>query len=291
MCDSPLQFCVRRAVGPATARGIPAADSAQTLATASLNALPGEKPGRVLAGIATLSPVRGLRPSRAERCRGPKVPNPTIATFCPSATVSVMTSNTKSVLPTPLKNKALFLCGRTAHRNRMPRYATAADHLSSEELKQRYRDSTDPIESRRYHLVWLVQQGWSLKKAAKVVGLNYDYAQEVLKAYNQEGESALRNRLKDLRPPGVPPLLNQQQQEKLRQRLQEPPDDGGVWTGPKVAQWIAQQTGREQVWPQRGWDYLKRLGFSWQRPRPRHTNSDPQAQEAFKQELAERLEQ
>ena len=173
----------------------------------------------------------------------------------------------------------------------MPRYATAADHLSETELKQRYRDATDPIESRRYHLVWLVKKGWRLKEAAKVVGFNYDYAQEILNAYNLQGEVGLRNRLKDNQPPGAPPLLTPEQQQKLRERLNEPPDDGGMWTGPKVAEWIAQEIGREKVWPQRGWDYLKRLGFSWQRPRPRHTQGDPVAQEAFKQRSRDRFEQ
>ncbi|MDC0835049.1 winged helix-turn-helix domain-containing protein [Geitlerinema sp. CS-897] len=26
----------------------------------------------------------------------------------------------------------------------------------------------------------------------------------------------------------------------------------------------------EKVWKQRGWDYLKKCGYSWQRPRPKH---------------------
>src|SRR3954451_25103043 len=34
-----------------------------------------------------------------------------------------------------------------------------------------------------------------------------------------------------------------------------PPADGGLWTGPKVATWMAARLGR-QVRPQRGWDYL-----------------------------------
>ena len=44
-----------------------------------------------------------------------------------------------------------------------------------------------------------------------------------------------------------------------------PAPDGGDWTGPKVARWIAEKTGSAHVWPQRGWDYLKRLGVDWRR--------------------------
>lgn len=172
----------------------------------------------------------------------------------------------------------------------MPRYATAAEHLSEEELKERYRNVKDPIESRRYHLVLLVKQKWSLKKAAQAVGLNYDYAQDILKGYNLDGPEALRNRLKENRPKPTLALLSLQQQQVLRERLQEPPDDGGVWTGPKVAEWIAKETGKDKVWPQRGWEYLKRLGFSWQRPRPRHCLGNPDEQADFKVLLNKRLE-
>ena len=173
----------------------------------------------------------------------------------------------------------------------MPRYAKAADHLSEDELKDRYRNAKDPIESRRYHLVLLVKQGWALKKAAQAVALNYDYAQDILKGYNSEGPEALRNRLKDNRPKPSLALLTPQQQQALRERLQDPPDDGGVWSGPKVAEWIAKETGKEKVWPQRGWDYLKRLGFSWQRPRPRHPLGDSEEQATFKVKLNTRLEE
>ncbi|MCC3466298.1 MAG: helix-turn-helix domain-containing protein, partial [Microcoleus sp. PH2017_06_SFM_O_A] len=61
--------------------------------------------------------------------------------------------------------------------------------------------------------------------------------------------------------------LSPEQQEELRQALQGPAPDGGDWTGPKVARWIAEKTGSAHVWPQRGWDYLKRLGVDWRRRR------------------------
>jgi transposase len=77
-------------------------------------------------------------------------------------------------------------------------------------------------------------------------------------------------------------LLSARQQAELDQALQSPPADGGLWSGPKVAQWIAKKTGRAHVHPQRGWDYLQRLNYSGQRPRPRHANADEAAQTAFK---------
>jgi hypothetical protein len=43
--------------------------------------------------------------------------------------------------------------------------------------------------------------------------------------------------------------------------------------------------------PQRGWEYLKRLGFSLQVPRPRHHKADPGEPELFKRELPEQVRQ
>jgi Winged helix-turn helix len=47
---------------------------------------------------------------------------------------------------------------------------------------------------------------------------------------------------------------------------------------------MSEQIGRK-IHPQRGWDYLKRGGFSLQVPRPRHQKADPDQQEAFKRDL------
>ena len=54
-------------------------------------------------------------------------------------------------------------------------------------------------------------------------------------------------------------LLTDQQLQKLKSELESKPEDGGLWTGPKVARWIEKETGREKVWNQRGWDYLKKV--------------------------------
>ena len=74
----------------------------------------------------------------------------------------------------------------------MPRYTTVVSHLSEAELEQHYRTVPDPVERRRYHLIWLVVRGYSLKAVAQVVGLNYDYAKDLLKAYNQGGQQLSR---------------------------------------------------------------------------------------------------
>ena len=56
----------------------------------------------------------------------------------------------------------------------------------------------------------------------------------------------------------------------LAERLKQPPEDGGMWSGPKVAAWMAARLGLAKVHPQRGWEALKRVEWSLQAPRPRH---------------------
>ncbi len=143
----------------------------------------------------------------------------------------------------------------------MPPKVHLADYLSPEELRLRYRQASDRVEARRWQLLHLIAQQWTIKQAAVVVGLSYDYSKEIVKRYNREGPSSVRNRSKDRKPPPSRSLLDENQQAELREALKEPPADGGTWTGPKVAQWIAKKTNRSQVWPQRGWEYLKRLSI------------------------------
>ncbi|AMW28415.1 MULTISPECIES: helix-turn-helix domain-containing protein [Arthrospira] len=145
----------------------------------------------------------------------------------------------------------------------MPPKAHIEPHLSVDDLKNRYRQARDTTESRRWHLLHLVGSGWTIKQAAEVVGLNYDYAKEIIRRYNHEGPPSVRNRSRDRQPPVARSLLTKSQQQELKQALLGPAPDGGPWSGPKVAQWIAERTGRQHVWPQRGWDYLKRLGINW----------------------------
>lgn len=145
----------------------------------------------------------------------------------------------------------------------MPPKAHLKPHLTAEELRTRYRQAQDTTESRRWHLLLLVARNWTIKQAAQVVGLNYDYAKEIVQRYNREGPSSVRNRSGERHPPPAKALLTPAQQEELQQALQGPAPDGGEWSGPKVARWIAEKTGSDHVWPQRGWDYLKRLGVDW----------------------------
>jgi len=139
----------------------------------------------------------------------------------------------------------------------VPPRAQLKPYLTARELQHHYQQAQDTVEARRWHLLHLVDQQWTIKQAAQLVGFNYDYAKDIIRRYNQEGPTGVKNRSQRGQP-SPRSLLTPAQQQELQHTLQTPPPDGGCWTGSKVARWIAAKTGK-QVWAQRGWEYLQRL--------------------------------
>src|SRR3954452_6345979 len=155
-----------------------------------------------------------------------------------------------------------------------------AAHPSPAELGQRYRAARSPIERSHLQAVWLVSRGRSERAVAQVTGYGRRWVGEVARRYEEAGPDGLGDWRRG--NAGARPLLGAEDEAALRAALAEPPADGGLWTGPKVATWMAARPGRK-VWPQRGWDYLKKLGYSAQRPRPRHAKAaSPEEQAAYK---------
>src|SRR6266851_1809617 len=149
---------------------------------------------------------------------------------------------------------------------------TVKAHLSLEAIETRYRKAKDPVERSHWQIVWLLAQGKTTKEIAEVTGYCLTWIRALAHRYNDEGPRGLGDRRHG--NPGGICLLSQEQQAQLQQALEEPPADGGLWTGPKVARWIESHTGRT-VHPQRGWEYLKRLNYSKRVLRPRHAKADP----------------
>jgi transposase len=161
----------------------------------------------------------------------------------------------------------------------MNKRITVKAHLSIEQLESRYRKAKEGVERSHWQIVWLVAQGKTAQQIAEVTGYSYDWIRCIVHRYNQQGPAALGDHRHG--NAGGTFLLSTKLQTQLQQMLDAPPPDGGLWSGPKVARWIYAQTGRK-VHPQRGWEYLKRLGRSPRVLRPRHAKADPVAQEAFK---------
>ncbi len=159
--------------------------------------------------------------------------------------------------------------------------ARIVEHLSVAELEERYRAARDVTEARHTQAIWLLAQGRSVLDVAGVLAFAPRWVEELAAHYNAHGPDTLGDqRRRNGRAASVltPALL-----VALSERLKAPPEDGGCWTGLKVALWMATQLGLAKVHPQRGWEALKRVRWSIQAPRPRHPRSaTPEQRAEFK---------
>ena len=67
----------------------------------------------------------------------------------------------------------------------MPKKAYLSAHFQPSELKHKYLSSKDPVEARRWGLIWKVAVGWTIKNSAIALGINYQYAKKIVKKYNE----------------------------------------------------------------------------------------------------------
>jgi transposase len=160
----------------------------------------------------------------------------------------------------------------------MPRRLVIAPHLTLAELEQRYRRAADPVASRHWQIVWLLAQGRTGQQVAASTGFSPRWIGQLAQRYNAQGPPGLGDHRHQ--NPGGARVLSAAQEADLATALEGPAPDGGMWTGPKVAAWIAATTGRA-VSAHLGWVSLRRLGFTPRRPRPRHADADAAAQAAF----------
>ena len=145
------------------------------------------------------------------------------------------------------------------------------DHLSVAELEQRFVSCTEPVEARHTQAIWLLAQGRTVSEAAKLTAFGERWIQQLLERYNADGPDTLGNGRR--RNGSKPRILVPAVLDKLRARLAEPPPDGGLWSSRKVSAFLAEQLGLEAVAPQRGWEALRAIGWSLQKPRPKNPKS------------------
>ena len=159
--------------------------------------------------------------------------------------------------------------------------ARIVGHLPVEELEARYRAARDATEARHFQAIWLLAQGRTVLETAEVLALVPRWVEQLAARYNTFGPTALGDQRRH--NGRAASLLTEDVLAALAKRVRMPPEDGGAWSGPKVAAWMARRLGLAEVHPQRGWEALKRIGWSIQAPRPRHARAaGPEEQAAFK---------
>ncbi len=159
--------------------------------------------------------------------------------------------------------------------------ARIVGHLSIEELEARYRAARDVTEARHFQAIWLLAQGRTVLEVAEVLAFVPRWVTQLAARHNASGPEALGDRRR--RTGKAASLLTEGVLSALAARVRTPPAEGGVWSGPKVAAWLARHLGLVKVHPQRGWEALKRVEWSLQSPRPRHPRAaTPERRAEFK---------
>jgi transposase len=161
-----------------------------------------------------------------------------------------------------------------------------ASHLSASELEARYKRAADPVAKSHFHAVWLLSLDYTAEEVAELLSFSVRWVRLLAKRYNEYGPDSLGDRR--LGNGAAPAILTPGALASLKERLKTAPDDGGVWTGPKVARWLAQFHGLRSVHDQRGWDALIAIEYSIQKPRPRHPKAANEEDRAALKKTARR---
>ncbi len=152
-------------------------------------------------------------------------------------------------------------------------------HQSLEAIEKRYRSSQGGIERSQWPVIWLLASGHKSEAVAAVTGYSLDWIRKLAQRYNAQGTGGMGDQRHGNR--GRTLSLSVYQQKQLKHILKEAAERGEVWSGVQVAAWMSERLKR-RIYPQRGWEMLRRLGFRPKVGRPRHVKANAAEQSAYK---------
>jgi transposase len=103
--------------------------------------------------------------------------------------------------------------------------ATVWDHLSVEELEERFVGCEDATASRHFQVIWLLARGHTISQLAATTAFGERWIEQLLARYNAEGPEALGDLRR--RNGASATILKPDLLENLRLRLGEPPPMAG----------------------------------------------------------------
>ena len=159
--------------------------------------------------------------------------------------------------------------------HRTVRKPTDEEHI---ELKRMKREEVGRVATRA-HLILLSSRGYSASEIADLHEVTHPMVYKWMDRFDEEGPSGLydREQTQEFLRKGRPPKVDDEAEQELRRVLQAgPPTEEGYeatrWTVPRLTEHLEKQLGidvhdaeisaRETVR-----DALKRLEYSWKRPR------------------------
>jgi len=150
-----------------------------------------------------------------------------------------------------------------------------------EALKAEYQKERDSEVRTRLHGLWLLRCGWRLGRVAEVVGTHYRSVQRWVAWYREGGLPEVRRH--KMGGPGPQPLLSREEEVQVSDAVAT----GRFRTASEIRDWIAQQYGASYT-VGGVYSLLKRLKCAPKVPRPVHTKTDRQGQEAWKKGVSSR---
>ena len=108
--------------------------------------------------------------------------------------------------------------------------------LSSFELETRYEAAADPVWKERFHALWLLSSGYEVDEIAEILSSSPRCVPALIKRYNEGGTEALGDQ--SIRNGTRPTIPTPEALAPLKEWIKTSPDDGGLWTGPKIARWF-----------------------------------------------------
>ena len=129
----------------------------------------------------------------------------------------------------------------------------------------------EPVEKSHFHALWLLSRGYDLDEVAEILSFSTRWVRVLIKRYNGGGPDTLGDQRANNGT--EPTILTPAAMTALKERIKSHPEDGGQWSGPKIARWLAGFHGIKTVHDPRGWDALIAIDYTIQQPRPRHLNA------------------
>src|SRR6202790_3635821 len=162
--------------------------------------------------------------------------------------------------------------------------------VGAEELRRFAVKAKDGAQARRLLALAAVHDGMNRSEAARVGGMDRQTLRGWVPRFNQYGPEGLI----DIKPPGRPSKLSEEQKEALKQLVESGPDpatDGVVrWRCVDLKRVLARRFGVDLSEVSLG-RVLKKLSFSHISARPQHPVPDPEAIATFKKNFPTQVAQ
>ena len=117
---------------------------------------------------------------------------------------------------------------------------TIKPNLSTAELEGRDETAAEPIAKSHFHALWLLSVATTWTRWREILSFSTRWVRILIKRYNECGPDLLADQRA---PNGRADDLTPEAPAALKERLQTAPDDGGQWSGPKIACWPPTSTG------------------------------------------------